>query len=89
MGLVQSLYGASKENQTFLHTRLGLGGDVHEPYKNVISRWINTKDPRKPQALRELALIEGAVSSNRIEGVSVDPARITNHMELLWPPRNQ
>ncbi len=28
MGLLQDLYAANKENQTFLHTRFGLGEDV-------------------------------------------------------------
>ena len=40
-GLVQDLYAASKENQAFLHARLGLGPDQLKPYKEVIARWIN------------------------------------------------
>lgn len=40
LGLVQDLYGASKENKAFLHARFGLGGDVLEPYKATISRWV-------------------------------------------------
>ena len=28
LGLIQSLYTANKDNQTFLHTRFGLGEDV-------------------------------------------------------------
>ncbi len=40
LGLVQDLYGASKENQTFLHARLGLGDDQLRPYKVSVSRWI-------------------------------------------------
>src|SRR5213596_3397545 len=32
--------------------------------------------PQKLKALREHALIESAVSSNRIEGVEVEPARV-------------
>jgi hypothetical protein len=32
----QSLYGAHKDNQMFLHSRFGLGGDVLEPYKKII-----------------------------------------------------
>lgn len=38
LGLVQSLYAASKDNQTFLHAPFGLGGDrpawrsPHEAY---------------------------------------------------------
>ena len=40
-GLVQDLYAASKDNQAFLHARLGLGPDQLGPYKATISRWIN------------------------------------------------
>ena len=40
IGLVQDLYAASKDNQTFLHARLGIGDDPLKPYKVTISRWI-------------------------------------------------
>jgi hypothetical protein len=40
-GLVQDLYAASKDNQTFLHARFSLGPDQLGPYKATISRWIN------------------------------------------------
>ena len=40
-GLVQDLYGASKDNQAFLHARLGLGHDQLQPFKASISRWIS------------------------------------------------
>jgi hypothetical protein len=40
IGLVQDLYAASKDNQAFLHTRFGLGGDVLKPYKATIDRWL-------------------------------------------------
>ncbi len=39
-GLIQSLYSAHKDNQTFLHSRFGLGEDVLEPYKKIIDRWL-------------------------------------------------
>jgi hypothetical protein len=39
-GLVQDLYTASKDNQAFLHARLGLGHDQLHPFKASISRWI-------------------------------------------------
>jgi hypothetical protein len=39
-GLVQDLYAASKNNQAFLHARLGLGHDQLKPYKASISMWI-------------------------------------------------
>ena len=40
MGLIQDLYAAHKDNRTFLHTRLGLGEDVLEPYKEALDRWL-------------------------------------------------
>ena len=40
LGLLQSLYAAYKDNQTFLHTRFGLGESVLEPYKKTIDRWL-------------------------------------------------
>jgi hypothetical protein len=39
LGLVHDLYAAGKDNQSFLHTRFGLGDDVLKPYKTAISRW--------------------------------------------------
>ena len=39
-GLVQDLYAASKDNQAFLHARLGLGPDQLHPFKASISNWI-------------------------------------------------
>jgi hypothetical protein len=42
LALIQDLYAARKDNQTFLHTRFGLsmGNDVLEPYKKIIDRWL-------------------------------------------------
>lgn len=40
LGLVQDLYAASKENQTFLHARFDPGDDVLKSYKATISRWV-------------------------------------------------
>jgi hypothetical protein len=40
LGLIQSLYSAHKDNQTFLHARFSLGEDVLEPYKKTIDRWL-------------------------------------------------
>jgi hypothetical protein len=37
---VQDLYTASKDNQAFLHARLGLGHDQLRPFKASISNWI-------------------------------------------------
>ena len=40
LNLVQNLYVAHKENQAFLHARLGLGEDLLGPYKRTINRWL-------------------------------------------------
>ena len=39
-GLIQNLYAADMDNQTFLHTRFGLGEDVLKPYKKKLDRWL-------------------------------------------------
>jgi hypothetical protein len=39
LALIQDLYAAHKDNQTFLHARFGLG-DVLKPYKETIDRWL-------------------------------------------------
>jgi hypothetical protein len=41
IALVRDLCAASKENQAFLHTRLGVGGDVLKPYVDTIERWLS------------------------------------------------
>lgn len=51
LGLVQDLYAASKDNKAFLHARLGLGDELLEPYKAIITQWINPSDYRKPQSV--------------------------------------
>lgn len=40
LGLLQDLYAANKDNQSFLHARLSLGDDVLKPYKTTIGRWL-------------------------------------------------
>ena len=40
LDLVQDLYAAHKDNQTFLHARLGLNEDVLKSYKQTIDRWL-------------------------------------------------
>lgn len=40
LGLIQDLYVAQKDNQTFLHARFGLGEDVLKPYKETLDRWL-------------------------------------------------
>lgn len=42
------------------------------------------QSPQRLKALRESAIIESAVSSNRIEGITIDPHRVR---DLLVPPR--
>ena len=38
LGLIQDLYAAHKDNQTFLHARFGLGKDILQPYKETLGR---------------------------------------------------
>ncbi len=40
LALIQDLYTAHKNNQSFLHARFGLGGDVLKPYKEMLDRWL-------------------------------------------------
>jgi hypothetical protein len=40
LGLIQDLYNAHKDNQTFVHARFGLGQDPLEPYKETLDRWL-------------------------------------------------
>lgn len=40
LGLIQDLYAAHKDNQTFLHARFGLGEHVLKPYKETLDRWL-------------------------------------------------
>jgi hypothetical protein len=40
-GLLKDLYGASRDNQAFLHARFSLGADVLKPYKARIHRWVS------------------------------------------------
>ena len=63
MSLIQDLYAAHKDNQTFLHTRFGLGEDVLKPYKETLDRWL------WPDAVRNqdtsIAKAKQAISSYR------------------------
>ena len=40
LALIQDLYAADKDNQSFLHARFGLGEDVLKPYKETLDRWL-------------------------------------------------
>jgi hypothetical protein len=64
--LIQSLYSAHKDNQTFLHARFGLGEDVLEPYKKIIDRWLwpdvlRRQDTSVSQAKRAISDYKKAV----------------------------
>jgi hypothetical protein len=66
LGLIQSLYTAHKDNQTFPHARFGLGGDVLEPYKKTIDRWLwpdlsRRQDTSDAQAKRAISDYKKAV----------------------------
>jgi len=40
IGLIHSLYAASKENQIFLHARFALDGNVLAIYEKTLQRWL-------------------------------------------------
>ena len=66
LGLIQSLYTAHKDKQTFLHARFGLGEDVLEPYKKTIDRWLwpdlfGKRDTSVSQAKRAISDYKKAV----------------------------
>src|SRR5215467_3728275 len=73
LGLIQSLYSAHKDNQMFLHSRFGLGGDALEPYKKIIDRWLwpdvmRNQDTSVSQAKRAISDYKKAVGDP--EGVA-------------------
>jgi hypothetical protein len=64
--LIQSLYAAHKDNQTFLHARFGLAEDTLEPYKKTIDRWLwpdvfRRQDTSVSQAKRAISDYKNAV----------------------------
>jgi hypothetical protein len=66
LSLIQSLYTAHKDNQTFLHARFGLAEDVLEPYKKTIDRWLwpdvfRRQDTSVSQAKRAISDYKKAV----------------------------
>jgi hypothetical protein len=66
LGLIQSLYSAHKDNQTFLHARFSLGEGVLEPYKKTIDRWLwpdlfRKQDTSVSQAKRAISDYKKAV----------------------------
>jgi hypothetical protein len=67
LDLVHDLYAAHPDNRSFLHARFGLGGDVLEPYKKTIDRWLwpdvfRNQDTSVSQAKRALADYKKAVN---------------------------
>jgi hypothetical protein len=73
LGLVQDLYAASKDNQAFLHTRFGLGGDVLDPYKATIDRWLSPNVYRNQDvsvSKAKKAIADYKKASGRPEGLA-------------------
>jgi hypothetical protein len=71
--LIQRLYAAHKENQTFLHARFGLAEDVLESYKKTIDRWLwpdlfRNQDTSVSQAKRVISDYKKAVGD--LEGLA-------------------
>jgi len=62
LGLVQDLYNAHKDNQTFLHARFGVGEDALQPYKQTIERWISPDVFNKKQQDISVAKAKQAIS---------------------------
>jgi hypothetical protein len=63
LSLIHDLYAAHKDNQTFLHSRLGLGENVLAPYKEAIGRWLSPDVFRNQKT--SVAKARQAVSSYR------------------------
>jgi hypothetical protein len=62
LGLIQDLYAAHKDNQTFLHARFGVGEDALQPYKQTIDRWISPDVFKKQQNI-SVAKAKQAISN--------------------------
>lgn len=73
VALVQALYAASRDNQTFLHARFALREDVLKPYKITIDRWL-WPDYRKKQdtsvAKAKKAIADYRMAVGRPEGLA-------------------
>jgi len=66
LSLIQDLYAAHKDNQTFLHARFGLGADVLQPYKETLDRWLwpdvfRNQDPSVVKAKQAISSYRKAV----------------------------
>jgi hypothetical protein len=68
--LVQDLYAARKDNQAFLHVRLNLVGDLLNPYKATVDRWLwpdafknqNTSVVKAKKAIAEYKKASGSAN---------------------------
>jgi hypothetical protein len=76
LGLVHDLYATNKDNQSFLHTRLGLGEDVLGPYLQTIERWISPDVYRNQRA--SVAKAKQAIVD--FKNASGDPAGLAELM---------
>lgn len=70
VGLVQDLYTVNKDNQAFLHARLALGGDVLQPYKDTLQRWLSPdltkkQDVSVAKAKKAMAECRKAIGSTK------------------------
>src|SRR5262245_39764780 len=63
VGLLSDLHSLSRDNQAFLHARLGLGPDPLAPYKATLSRWL-CPDVIRGQAI-SVARAKKAISDYR------------------------
>jgi hypothetical protein len=73
LGLVQDLYAGNKDNQAFLHARLGLGDGQLEPYKASISRWISPdimRNQRISISTAKRAIVDYKKALGRPEGLA-------------------
>jgi hypothetical protein len=76
LGLVQDLYAANKDNQVFLHSRFGLGGDILAPYKETLERWL------RPDAFRneDVSLTKARQAISSFRKAVDDPAGMAELM---------
>jgi hypothetical protein len=77
LSLIQDLYAAHKDNQTFLHNRFGLVEDVLGTYKQTIARWLYP-DIFQRQATTSVAKAKQAIADYK-KAVG-DPAGVAELM---------
>ena len=75
LGLIQDLYAAHKDNQTFLHARFGLGADALKPYKETLDRWL------WPDVLRnqDTSVAKASEALREPKGGAMDRPNLRNH----------